>query len=74
MYYYGLGVPRDRVEANRLFHAFATQGNEDAKRFTGLNKSQPVNSKIMLPCRAQRTLEQHHCVYAAESIASPAHK
>jgi len=48
MYYYGLGLPRDRVEANRLFHAAATQGNEDAKRFTGLNKSQPVSSESRL--------------------------
>ena len=32
MYYYGYGVPRDRVGANDLFQKAAAQGNEDAKR------------------------------------------
>jgi hypothetical protein len=31
MYYYGHGVPRDRVEANDLFQKAAAQGNEDAR-------------------------------------------
>jgi hypothetical protein len=38
-----------RVQANRLFHAAATQGNEDAKRFTGRGQVEPVSSKVMLP-------------------------
>jgi hypothetical protein len=32
MYYYGHGVPQDRVQANGLFQQAATHGNEDAKR------------------------------------------
>ena len=32
LYYYGYGMPRDRVEANNLFQQAAAQGNEDAKR------------------------------------------
>ena len=32
MYYYGYGVPRDRVQAYDLFQQAAANGNEDAKR------------------------------------------
>jgi TPR repeat protein len=32
MYYYGYGVPPDRVQAYDLFQQAAAHGNEDAKR------------------------------------------
>jgi len=61
MYYYGYGVPQDSVEANRLFHEAAAQGNEDAKRATGLNRvhlpaAAPAISKIMLPLKLLASL------------------
>jgi hypothetical protein len=52
MYYYGYGVPQDRVEASRLFHQAAAQGNENARQAIGLNKVHvPVISKIILPSK-----------------------
>jgi hypothetical protein len=52
MYYNGYGVPKDPVEANRLFHEAAAQGNERARQVTAESKVRvPATSKIMLPLK-----------------------